>query len=92
MISRKSTGYERRQVFDTVCIAIAYTTSTIMLKKFKRMSCPYYVSNNSQRRWVKKFQEEGQTDVHNMLWLGQLLNTGNAKVIMEVCAVVNHVP
>ncbi len=43
--SRKNTGYKRRQVFDVICIEIAYTTTVVMLQKFKRMSSPYYVSN-----------------------------------------------
>ncbi len=45
LTSRKNTGYKRRQVFDVVCIEIAYTTAADMLQKFKRMSSPYYVSN-----------------------------------------------
>ncbi len=36
---------KRGQVFDVVCIEIAYTTAAIMLQKFKRTSSPYYVSN-----------------------------------------------
>ncbi len=37
--------YKRRQVFDVVCIEITCTTAALMLRKFKRMSSPYYVSN-----------------------------------------------
>ncbi len=40
--SRKNTEYKRRQVFDVICVEIAYTTSVVMLWKFKRMSSPYY--------------------------------------------------
>ncbi len=45
LMSRKNTGYKRKQVFDVVCIEIAYTTATVMLRKFKRMPSPYYISN-----------------------------------------------
>ncbi len=43
--SRKNTGYKRRRVFDVVCIEIAYTTTVVMLRKFKQMSSPNFISN-----------------------------------------------
>ncbi len=45
LTSRKNTGYKHRQVFDVVCIEIAYTTAAVMLRKFKQKSSPYNVSN-----------------------------------------------
>ncbi len=45
LTNRKNTGYKRRQVFNIVCIEITNTTAAVMLRKFKRMSSPYYVRN-----------------------------------------------
>ncbi len=56
MISRKNTGYKERQVFDIVCIEIAYTT-VIMLQKFKRMPTPYYVSNIKAEPHIRQFSK-----------------------------------